>query len=376
MVKVLQIVGGLRRAGAETWLLQVARRIDRSAVAMDFLVHGSDEGEYEGELRDLGCGIVRTPMPAELPAYARSLGEALDRRRYHVVHSHLQHFSGVTTFLARRHGVETRIVHSHLDTPPGSARGLRSPYTWTMERLIRRYATHRIGVSQRAAVALFGADWATQPNTAVMSCGIDLAPFMTPATKGLRQSLGLHPGALVMGHVGRFVEQKNHDLVVAVAADVMSRDPNARLLLVGEGPLRPRIEQRCSDLGIRERTVFAGSRPDVPELLKSAVDVFLFPSRYEGLGLAVIEAQAAGVPSVISDVVPPEVEVLPELIQWQSLVDSPSAWAAAVERVRRRRGAADSARRLWATSFNIERSVAWLHRLYSGRVISPPGVAA
>jgi len=376
MVKVLQIVGGLRRAGTETWLLQVARRLDRAAVAMDFLVHGNEEGEYERELRDLGCGIVRTPMPVDLPAYARSLGAALDRGRYDVVHSHLQHFSGLTTFVAWRHGVETRIVHSHLDTPPGPGRSLKAPYEWAMSRLIRRYATHRIGVSHRAAIALFGADWPVLPNTAVLSCGIDLAPFMTAANPALRQSLGLGAEALVMGHVGRFVDQKNHELVVAVAAEVMKENPYARLLLVGEGPLQPRIEERCTALGIRERTVFAGSRPDVPELLKSAIDVLVFPSRYEGLGLAVVEAQAAGIPSVISDVVPPEVEVLPELIHWQSLEDAPAAWAAAVERARRRRGARDSARRIWATSFNIERSVAWLHRLYSGRVIPPAGVAA
>jgi glycosyltransferase involved in cell wall biosynthesis len=376
MVKVLQIVGGLRRAGTETWLLQVARRLSRSAVAMDFLVHGDEKGEYEEELRDLGFGIIRTPMPGRYTAYLRSVGAALDRGCYDVVHSHLQHFSGVTSFLASRHQVPTRIVHSHLDLQPGFSRGPKATYAWAMRRLIRRHATHRIAVSGQAASALFGGDWRQQPNTAVLSCGIDLAPFLEPVDIRLRASIGLRPEALVIGHVGRFVEQKNHELLLAVAAEVMRRDPDAQLLLVGEGPLRLQIEEACMDLGIRDRTIFAGSRADVPEILKAAIDVLVFPSHYEGLGLAVVEAQAAGVPCVIADTVPPEVEVLPELIHWRSLQDPPAAWAATVDRAQRVHGGRAAARRVWMTGFNIDRSVSWLQRLYTEGDLTSTGMAA
>jgi glycosyltransferase involved in cell wall biosynthesis len=364
MVKVLQIVGGLRRAGTETWLLQVARRINRSAIAMDFLVHGDEEGDYEEELRDLGFGIVRTPMPGRYAAYLRSVGAAFERGGYDVVHSHLQHFSGVTTFLASRHQIPVRIVHSHLDVQPQLARGRKATYAWVMQRLIRHHATHRVAVSQRAATALFGRDWSRQSNTAVLSCGIDLAPFLGPADMSLRASLGLRPEGLVIGHVGRFVEQKNHEMLLAVAAEVMRKDPDAQLLLVGEGPLHLQIEQTCIELGIRDRTIFAGSRNDVPEILKAAVDVFVFPSRYEGLGLAVVEAQAAGAPCVIADHVPAEVAVLPELIHRQSLQDSPAAWAAAVSRASRSYGGRAAACRVSKTAYNIDCSVMWLERLY------------
>ena len=376
MVKVLQIVGGLRRAGTETWLLQVARRINRSAIAMDFLVHGEETGDYEEELRHLGFGIVRTPMPGRYAAYLRSVGAALERGGYDAVHSHLQHFSGLTTFLASRREIPIRIVHSHLDVQPDLARGRKATYAWVMLRLIRRHATHRIAVSQRAAAALFGADWSHQPNTAVLSCGIDLAPFLEPVDMGLRASLGLRPEGLVIGHVGRFVEQKNHDMLLAIAAEVMGHDPGAQLLLVGEGPLRPQIERACTDLGIRDRTMFAGSRTDVPEVLKAAIDVFVFPSRYEGLGLAVVEAQAAGVPCVIADHVPAEVEVLPELIHRHSLADPPSAWAATVNRVRHLHGGRAAAGRASTTAYNIDCSVRWLERLYTGGDLTPAGLAA
>jgi glycosyltransferase involved in cell wall biosynthesis len=376
MVKVLQIVGGLRRAGTETWLLQVARRIDRSAIAMDFLVHGEEKGEYEEELRDLGFGILRTPMPGRYAAYLRSVGAALERGGYDAVHSHLQHFSGVTTFLASRQEIPRRIVHSHLDVQPDLARGRKATYAWVMVRVIRRHATHRIAVSRRAAAALFGADWSHLPNTAVLSCGIDLAPFLEPADLGLRASLGLRPEGLVIGHVGRFVEQKNHEMLLAIAAEVMCRDPGAQLLLVGEGPRRPQIENACADLGIRDRTIFAGSRTDVPEVLKSAIDVFVFPSRYEGLGLAVVEAQAAGVPCVIADHVPAEVVVLPELIHRQSLADRPAVWAAAVNRVRHLHRGAAAAGRVSTSAYNIECSVKWLERLYTEGDLTSAELAA
>jgi glycosyltransferase involved in cell wall biosynthesis len=376
MVKVLQIVGGLRRAGVETWLLHVARRTDRSAIAMDFVVHGDEKGEYEEELRDLGFGIIRTPMPRPYAAYLRSLSAILARGRYDVVHSHLQHFSGITTLLASRYRVPTRIVHSHLDIQPGLTSGRKAIYAWAMQRVIRRLATHRIAASEQAAVALFGADWREQPHTAVLSYGIDLGPFLDPTDAGLRASLGLRPEGVVIGHIGRFVEQKNHELLLAIAAEVMERDPGAQLLLVGEGPLRPQIEQACSGLGIRDRTIFAGSRGDVPELLKAAIDVFVFPSRYEGLGLAAVEAQAAGVPCVIADVVPPEVEVLPELVHWQSLHDPPSAWAATVDRVQRLHGDPAATRPVWKTRFNIDCSAGWLQRLYIEADLTRMGVAS
>jgi glycosyltransferase involved in cell wall biosynthesis len=376
MVKVLQIVGGLRRAGVETWLLHVARRTDRSAIAMDFLVHGAEQGDYEEELRDLGFGIVRTPMPRRGAAYLRRLGDVLARGRYQVVHSHLQHFSGITTLLASRYEVPTRIVHSHLDIQPGLTHGRKAIYAWAMQRLIRRHATHRIAASEQAAIALFGANWRQQPNTAVLSYGIDLGPFLDPTDVGLRASLGLRPEGLVIGHIGRFVEQKNHELLLAIAAEVMGRNHGAQLLLVGEGPLRPQIEQACTSLGIRDRTIFAGSRGDVPELLKAAIDVFVFPSRYEGLGLAAVEAQAAGVPCVIADVVPPEVEVLPELVHWQSLADPPSAWAATVAGARRLDGVHAAARPAWKTRFNIDCSVRWLQRLYTEADLTCMGVAS
>ena len=372
MTRVLQVVGGLRRAGTETWLTQVARRLSASSVHMDFLVHGDEQGDYEPELRALGCEVFHTPSPADLLAYCKAVDGIIAGGAYGVVHSHLQHFSGLTTWLAYRRGVPMRVVHSHLDVVPADASAARRAYTRVMETLVRRYATHLVGVSRPAAAALFGSHWETLPNTAVVSCGIDLAPFLTPAIPGLRESLGLRPDGIVLGHVGRFVDQKNHAQLVEIAAEVMRRDRTAQLLLVGEGPLRPAIEQRCEALGISGRTVFAGTRPDVAAILKSAVDLFLFPSRYEGLGLAIVEAQAAGVPCVISDVVPSEAVVLRELVSFERLGAAPAAWADRIEAALQRKSPRQDAGRLVeASAFHVAHSVRWLEHLYQGEPCEP-----
>jgi glycosyltransferase involved in cell wall biosynthesis len=179
--------------------------------------------------------------------------------------------------------------------------------------------------------------------------------------------LGIPPDAFVIGHVGRFDEQKNHLFLVEIAAEVAKREPKMRLLLVGDGLLRPKIEQKIAQLGLTDRTIFAGSRHDVPRLMLSAMDVFLFPSLYEGLGLVLIEAQAAGLPCIFSDVVPEEADLVKPLIRRFSLSEPASVWADAIL-AERRAGAAITQEHSLAVveklPFNIEIGLKDLVRTY------------
>ena len=136
--------------------------------------------------------------------------------------------------------------------------------------------------------------------------------------------------AFVIGHVGRFAPQKNHQFLLKIVAEIAQQEPNTRLLLVGTGSLRSDIEQQLDQLGLTDKVIFAGVRSDVPRLMLGAMDVFLFPSFYEGLGLVLIEAQAAGLPCVISDVVPEEADVVESLMKRLSLSHSASKWARVV----------------------------------------------
>jgi len=185
----------------------------------------------------------------------------------------------------------------------------------------------------------------------------------------VRGELGIAPDAFVIGHVGRFFEPKNHSFLLEVTAEAAKREPRTVLLSVGDGPLRSQIEQKAISLGIRERVIFTGARADVFRLMQGAMDLFVFPSLFEGLGLALIEAQAAGLPCVISDVIPQDADVVPPLVRRMPLSAMPAAWVNAIladksaTLVPNQR---ECMQLLEQSTFNITASVAALEELYRG----------
>jgi glycosyltransferase involved in cell wall biosynthesis len=370
--RVLHVVGVMNRAGVETWLMHVFRLMDRTALQFDFVVHTDQPGDYDDEIRALGGRILPCPHPRRPWSYARRFRAILrNNGPYRVVHSHVYHYCGFTLKLAAAEGVGVRIAHSHVDVLPQDAAAtlLRRLYMRLMSQWIGRYATVGLAASRSAREALFGTlprdgRWRVHP------CSIDLSPFRPPADRTrVRASLGIPPDAFVVGHVGRFHAQKNHDFIVSIASALMRREPGLRLLLVGVGPNQARIRGLLAERGLAEKTVMAGARADVPRLL-AAMDCFLFPSRYEGLGLAVVEAQAAGLPCVVSDRVPDEATVMPALVQRLPLTTSEDLWADAVVRARRLGAGVTAGSGLASverSSFNVRRSLPSLLDLYEQR---------
>jgi glycosyltransferase involved in cell wall biosynthesis len=272
--------------------------------------------------------------------------------------------------LAHAAGVPVRIAHSHNDTCRTDSRAsfVRRAYLRLAERWIRRYATVQLACSRDAAYALFGEGWREGPKARVLHCGIDLQPFGGVVDRAaIRAELGIPRDALVLGNVGRFHEQKNHQFLLEIMAETASREPRAVLLLVGDGALRGQIEARAAALGLRDRVVFAGVRADVHRMMLGAMDVFVFPSRYEGLGVVLIEAQAAGLPCVISDVVPREADVSRRLIRRLDLSLSAGDWATAVLQSCGASSAiarTESLAMLEGSSFDIRVSTRALEQLY------------
>ncbi len=334
-VRILHVVGGMNRGGVETWLMHVLRHIDRERFRMDFLVHTTRPCAYDEEIQKLGSKIIPCLETSRPWRYARNFHRALSEHGpYDVVHSHVHHFSGFVVYLAHRAGVPVRITHSHNDTSlnDGRATTFRSGYLRLMEHLIRKHATTGIACSRKAAESLYGTAWQNDSRWKVVYCGIDLEPFRQPVDRAeVRRELNIPEDAFVLGHVGRFHEQKNHTFLIDIAAEVARREPNMRLLLVGDGPLRPQIEAKVASLGLTDRVIFAGLRPDVPRLMKGAMDVFVFPSLYEGLGLVLIEAQLSGLPSIFSDVIPEETDLVPSLVTRLSLHDACNTWQVAIQ---------------------------------------------
>lgn len=369
--RVLHVVAQMVRCGgAETWLMQLLRGMDPHRVQMDFLVGLPEAGHYDAEIRSLGSKVILCPNPSRPLGYASRLGAVLREGRYDVVHSHLHHYSGFVLGIAKDAGVPIRIAHSHSDTALADRRAglLRHLYLAGMKAAIRRHATHGLAVSQSAAVALFGPRWREDRRWSVLHCALDFSRFRAPFDRAVvRAGLGLPAEARVIGHVGRFDVEKNHRFLLRIAAEVLRRDPAARFVLVGDGPLRRATEAEATRLGIRDRLVFTGIRSDVPDLLRS-MDLFLFPSLYEGLPLAGLEAQAAALPIVLSDVITRELVLVPDLFAWRSLADPPEAWATTVLDALQGRGRApDHALALIErTDFSLGRSLPVLQGIYAG----------
>ena len=377
-VRVLHVLGSLNRGGVETWLMHMLRGIDRREVAMDFLVHGEGGGAYDEEARRLGADIIVCPNPRRFLAYGASFRRVLrGRGPYDVVHSHVHDFSGYVLSLAAKEGVPVRVAHSHTDRReiPSERALRRRAYRALMGHLIRRHATAGVGASRGAAASLFGAAWREEPRWRVMYYGVDFAPFHAAGDpRRVREDLGVPPGAALVGHVGNLLAVKNHRVLVDMLAALRGRVPDPRLLLVGDGPLKGELAARAERLGVASRVIFAGVRTDVPRLL-GAMDVFAFPSLYEGLGLAVVEAQAAGLPVVLSDKVPPDAVVLPGLVR-RLPPDAPGeVWADACAAALASRGGVSKAAALAeveASAFQLGRCVSALKGLYG---VTGPGYA-
>ncbi|HYD16512.1 MAG TPA: glycosyltransferase family 1 protein [Candidatus Nanoarchaeia archaeon] len=362
MIRVLHVLGGLNRGGAETWLVQVMRSIDRSQYQFDFLVHSSEEGAYDNEVRELGGRIIpclgyRNPM-----LYARNFLRVLRTHGpFDVVHSHVHHFSGLVMLLAKLGGVPCRIIHSHTAHVEPRASLARSMYLRLMKRMAWKFSTCGIAVSSKAAGSLLPPAWERDGKWTLLPIGIDLEPFSRPVdAESIRASLGIPSDAFVVGHVGRFVEAKNHRFLIRVAAELVAAEPKSVLLLVGDGPLRPEIEELVLKNGLTRHVVFTGNRADVPALMMGAMDVFVFPSVGEGFGLAPMEAQLSGLPVVLETSVPDEAVVNDSLVIRKSLTAPASAWAQAlIECADRKNGP------IAGTGASIQERVAPILRLYS-----------
>lgn len=334
--RILHMVHVMDRGGLETWLMHVLRNIDRDRFRMDFLVRAPEAGSYDPEIRTLGSRVFTVDHTKGLRSYALGVRHVLETLGpFDVAHSHLGFFTGINLLLASRARVPIRIAHCH---NTGSSRYesrpmLQALYRTALRPLVRRYATRGFGCSEAATAFLFGRGWRNDPRWEVLWLGFDFTPFTTPTNlPGLRAAFGIPSDRVVIGHVGRFNEQKNHAFLLEVFSELIGSGLNGHLLLVGKGHLMDSVRAQVRRRGLAGRVSMTGETDDVSAAY-SVMDVKLLPSHYEGLGIVVVEAQAAGVPVLISDVVPPEVDQVSELIHRLPITAGAAAWAGRVREI-------------------------------------------
>ena len=326
--EVLHVVGSMKRGGAETWLMHVLRRMDPERVRFTFCALDDRPGSLEGELRALGGRVVVCSIRQPRRQFARQFREILRSVRPDVLHSHVMFTTGYLARIARDEGVPVRIAHAHntRDGHPSSWR--RGAYRWLMRRFIGAYCTHGIGCSGAASDFVFSPGWPAWPGFRVMPCGVDTTAFGRPGDRdAMRARFGVPPDSAIVGHVGSFRHQKNQAFAVRVVHALLRRGADVQMVFVGDGPLRAEAEVEAGRSGYRERFTFAGERGDVAAIMESLFDLLVFPSRYEGLPLVLLEAQCAGIPCLISDAVSDEATIVPLLVRRESLASAPEVWA-------------------------------------------------
>jgi glycosyltransferase involved in cell wall biosynthesis len=348
--------------------MNLLKNLDTGKFKFDFCTFGSQPGLYASQAEKLGAEIFHCPHSANPLVLGHRFRQILRAHRYDVVHSHVHLFSGAVLRWARQERVAIRIAHSHTsrDAKPNTV--ARRAYRSTMKRLLRRHATHGLAVSGQAAGDLF-LNWKNDPRIAILRYGIDLKPFQDAVDSNLlRAKMGLPMGAQVIGHVGNFVLAKNHVFFLEVAGEIRKLRPGMHFLLIGDGPLRKDIAARALAMDLQGCMHFLGTRTDVPLLLRACMDAFVFPSLWEGLPIAVIEAQAAGLSCVISGEITDEVIVLSDQVLQLPLALGAKEWARnIIQKIDHEKfDAQSSVETMLQKGFAIQRNLSSLLDLYSG----------
>lgn len=329
-IRILHILHSMNRGGAETMLMNYYRNMDREKIQFDFLLTVEGKSDYEDEIYSLGGRIfhIKPLTLATMYGYLKELKFFLKGHpEYKIIHAHTSSKSVFALGIGKKLGIPVRISHSHnmfLGTGKFSVKEivrklLRNP--------LKMVSTHNFSCSKEAAIWLYGENYLKDGKVEILHNAIELSDFRynRQTREDYRKQFNLSD-SFVVGHVGRFQNQKNHSFLIEIFKKIKEQREDAKLLLVGEGPLQEEIRQKVEHMGLSNHVLFAGLRTDVPNLLQM-MDVFLFPSLFEGLGIVLVEAQATGLPCITSkDVVPSEVDVA-DLVKFISLEETADYWA-------------------------------------------------
>lgn len=336
-IRILQVLGSMDLGGAETMIMNYYRNIDNSKIQFDFLLHRKEKGAYDDEILKLGGKIFYVPSinPLHFYKYIKSLNAFFkEHSEYRIVHSHLNSLS-VFVLNAAKKTCNVRIAHSHIAITPikissffnkrqSISNNIKDIIHLLLRRSLKKSASHYFACGKQAGEWMFGKK--LMKDVLIINNAIDISKFSYTPEKALvsKQSFNLENN-FVIGHIGRFHDQKNHTFILKVFKELKKINDKSKLLLIGTGHLQSKIKEESQSLNISDHVLFLGARTDIPEVLLS-IDIFLFPSLFEGLPVTLIEAQASGLKIFSSNNVAKEVEMT-NLLEFISLENTPKEWA-------------------------------------------------
>ena len=425
-IYVLILITVMDRAGAETIMMNYLRNIDRDKIQIDFLINRQEKADYEEEIVQLGSRVYHMcPLyPLKFGRYRKEFKAFLrEHPEYKIIHSHLEERSYFALKIAKQMGVPIRIVHAH-SVPKRF--DMKMPVRLYFRHKLKGVYTHRFACSEEPAKWLYGttqcvtleeygssqrvtleacqkysgaqhvtleacqkysgaqhvtleacrenkskAEPATESPVIIMKNAIDTKKFAfdEQARQKIRKSLHIKEDTLVVGHIGRFTYEKNHKFLIDIFHEVNKLNDNCRLLLIGGGKPKEEVETKAEivkkvrELGLENKVKFLGVRDDVNDLI-SAMDVLVMPSVSEGFPVTLMEAQAAGLRCIVSDVVTYQCNVTEEM-QFMSLNQDAQEWAnKVVSFCTLNLNAEEMNEKVKKAGFDIAENAKWLEEFY------------
>lgn len=304
-IRIAQIMGKMNSGGVESFIMNYYRNIDRNKIQFDFIVDEDSTLPQRDEIKEMGGKIIEVPRYQNILKYICYLTRVLKKNNYKIVHSHLNALSVFPLFCAYIAGVPIRIAHSH--STSNKDERLKDLVKKFLRIFSRLFATDYCACTKHAGEWLFGTknvnDIAIIPNC------IDVKKFSYNEVirNKIRKELNIE-NKFVIGHVGRFMKQKNHEFLIEVFQKVYLENKDSVLILIGDGPLEDKVKTKVKELGLENVVLFLGTKKNVNDYMQ-AMDIFVFPSLYEGLGMVVVEAQCSGMQCIVSNEVPKDVEL-------------------------------------------------------------------
>lgn len=323
-IRVLQVLNVMDFGGVESVVMNYFRHINREQIQFDFAVSQDSLLPQKDEIQKLDGKIYLLPSITHIIKYCCALKKIIQENNYEIVHCHMNTLNVVPLFAAYCAKTKVRICHNHTTAHRGE--GKKTIMKYLLRSSCKWFATDYFACGESAARWMYGNKCFNNGRVYLMRNAIDVEKFRYNAAvrNRLRKQAGL-TDKFVIGHIGRFVYQKNHTFLVDVFFEIYKRKPDAVLLLVGEGELEEIIKEKVKSLGIEQSVIFYGTTMDT-SILYQVMDVFLFPSYYEGFGMAAVEAQCSGLYVVASEYIPKEAKIT-DLFQYSSLKYKSSNWA-------------------------------------------------
>lgn len=362
-IRILQVFATLNRGGAETMLMNLYRKIDRQKYHFDFVVHSEDISSYENEVLSLGGTIHRLPTFTGLnySKYCKAWKTIIRNNKYDIIHGHVRSTASIYLSIAKKHNITT-VAHSHNSSMDKDISGIVKSI---LQLPIRKVADYFIACSELSGKWLFGDEVCRSNRFFILPNSIDTGIFEYNSVEReyIRKKMMCSENT-VFGHIGRFDAQKNHLFLIDVFYEIVKKNPKSILWLVGTGSEsdRRKIEDKIHALNLDDKVIFLGVRDDIPSLLQ-AIDVIVFPSLFEGLPVSIVEAQAAGVPCLLSDAISKEIQIT-DCVQFQSLDDDLSIWAERALSLSKRKHQ-NTKQQIVDAHYDIDSNVKWLESFYS-----------